>query len=89
MNPGGPCLCGPGINERFEATLFLPGDTSPVVTVSDSPMTAEMGTGNVEFTVGTTAQPVLEDWRWSVAKVVEQLTGVHFDGVPGSRHGPR
>jgi hypothetical protein len=82
MNPGGPCLCGPGVNEKFGASFFLPGWTTPSVTVDDSPMLAEMGVGNVEFTAGTTVEPVLEDWHWAVAKVVEHLTGVHFDDVP-------
>jgi hypothetical protein len=81
-NPGGPCLCGPGINERFTAAFYLAGETTPSVTVSDSPMFAEMGVGNVEFTVGAAAEPILEDGSWSVAKVVERLTGVRFDGVP-------
>jgi hypothetical protein len=85
MNPGGPCLCGAGINEKFQASFFLPGGTTPSVTVDDAPMFAEMGVGNVDFSVGTTTEPVLEDGSWTVAKVVERLTGVHFVGVPGSK----
>ena len=82
VQPGGPCLCGPGVNEKFVAEFFVRGASSPVVTVTDSPYLAIMGVGNVGFEAGMTAEPVLEDWSWSLAKVVEHITGVHFDGVP-------
>jgi len=82
VQPGGPCLCGPGVNEKFVAQFFLPGHSTPAVTVSDAPYFAIMGVGNVNVTVGRTVEPILEDGTWSVAKVVEHMTGVHFDGAP-------
>jgi hypothetical protein len=81
-NPGGPCLCGPGASQRFVAQFFLAGDTHPVAVVTDWPMNAEEGVGNVSFALGPKTEPVLEDGTWSVAKAVEHITGVHFADVP-------
>jgi hypothetical protein len=81
-NPGGPCLCGPGADQRLVAQFFLAGDTHPVAVVTDWPMSAEEGVGNVSFALGPKTEPILEDGHWSVAKVVERITGVHFAGVP-------
>jgi len=89
VQPGGPCLCGAGVNEKFVAEFFLAGHAAPAVTVSDSPYFAIMGVGNVGFEAGTTTEPVLEDWSWSLAKVVEHITGVHFDGVPPTPTAPK
>jgi hypothetical protein len=81
-NPGGPCLCGPGASQRIVAQFFVAGDTHPVAVVTDWPMDAEEGVGNVGFALGSKNEPVLEDGHWSVAKAVEHITGVHFAGVP-------
>jgi hypothetical protein len=82
MNPGGPCLCGPGANQRLVARFYVGTPKTPAVVITDWPMLAEMGTGNIGFTLGHRAEPVLEDGKWLIAKAVEHITGVHFAGVP-------
>lgn len=83
VNPGGPCLCGPGADQSFVARFFVGEDRRPAVVVTDWPLLAEMGTGNVTFTLGTKREPILEDSRWLLAKAVERVTGVRLAAVPG------
>ncbi|MGH9170047.1 MAG: hypothetical protein ACRD0Z_04135 [Acidimicrobiales bacterium] len=82
VNPGGPCLCHSWDGEKFTAGLYGGKSSIPSTVVTDSPVLAEMGVGNVTFKIGHVTEPVLEDGTWSLAKVVTQLTGVKWVGQP-------
>jgi hypothetical protein len=81
-NPGGPDLAGPAVGQYLVARFFVGTDTVPAVTLSDSPILAEMNVGNVHFLLGHRLEPILEDLHWLVAKAVERITGIDLAAGP-------
>jgi hypothetical protein len=75
MNPGGPCIGAAQAAERYVAKLFVRGENNPVVTIVGQ--AANVGTGDVTFSSGGRAYPVLEDWS-HLLTVVEHLTAERF-----------